>query len=315
VVDNEQAEVVRELHARYSRGAGLGELTTWLRAEGVTGARGKPWSRFGLAYYLRSGFAAGLLYVHNTDGHKDAQNRLCRNNRGSCANRIHLPGSHEPIITAQVWQQVQAEQARRSTVPVRSRVPVSKLAGIVYCAGCGRRMQLQASSGRPRHAYVCRSKRLTVDGCDSPAWVRRDLVETEVRAWLAGGIAAEVDKLVAAAPSPAARKSRRERLSRRVTEIDTELVRLLRMAFTLEMPESAVAMVRADLMAEQKAAQSELDRMPESDRPAAILGQVRGLLAVWDTAAPHEIASVVRDLLQVRITRPGVIELVPAWTV
>jgi len=314
IIDDEQVEIVRELYARYLKGEGLSTLTTWLRAEGVVGARGKPWSRFGVAYYLRSGFAAGLLHVHNPDGHKDPQNRLCRNSRGSCSNRIHVQGSHPAIITEQTWHQPQAEQQRRRVAPVRSRVPVSKLAGVVICTGCGRPMQLQASSGKPRWAYVCRSKRLTVDGCSNPGWVRRDVCESVAEDWLRSGAADEVEKLTQMS-SPAVTLARRTRLTRRLLEIDAETARLLRLAVSLEMPEDAVRVVRAELIAEQKAAQTELDRLPEEDRPAVILNQVRGVLAVWRSAEPHEIASLVRDLFRIEVTMPGKVTVVPAWLV
>lgn len=304
VIDG-QADIVRELYARFTGGEGLGTLTGWLLAEGVTGARGKPWSRFGVSYYLKSGFAAGFLFVH------DPACR-CGKKRGSCGNRIHIDGAHDAILTPAEWAAYQRAKTGRATTPIRSRVPVSKLAGVVICAGCDRPMQLQASSGKPRHAFVCRSRRLTLGGCPDPGWVRRDECESAVLAWLPTVqdlVDAEVEKRDAA---PVAQQ-RKDRLSRRVIDADRALGKLAADLARGLIPEPAYMMARDELTAELDAARGELHRIDGPDL-AGIPEAAAGLLRVWDTAAPHEIASFARTLLRVQVRRGHEPLVVGAWT-
>ncbi len=303
---DDQADIVRDLYARYSSGEGLGTLTAWLRAEGVTGARGKPWSRFGVSYYLKSGFAAGFLYVH------DPACR-CGKKGGACGNRIHIPGAQQAILTPTEWAAYQRAKAGRATAPIRSRIPVSKLAGVVICAGCGRPMQLQASGGKPRHAFVCRSNRLTLDGCPNPGWVRRDECEAAVLAWLPTVqelVDAEVEERAAA---PVAQQ-RKDRLGRRVIDADRALGKLAADLARGLIPETAYLLARDELTGELEVARAELRRIEGPDL-SGVPETAAGLLKAWDAAEPHEIAALGKVLLRVQIRRGHEPLVVGAWTV
>lgn len=294
VVDEDQAAIVRELYARYTAGEGLGTLADWLLVEGVTGARGKPWSRFGVGYYLKSGFAAGQLYHHDPGCR-------CGKKGGSCGNRIHKPGAHPAIITPEQWAAYERARADRATIAPRSRVPVSRLAGVVICAGCDRPMQLQGANSIPRAAYVCRTTRLTVTTCPAPAWARRDVCETASREWLER-IADEFDSGIDDQAAAPVAQSRRDRLARRIVESDEALGRLTADLARRLVPEAAYEMARDELVAERTAAQAEFDRLAVPDL-SGVPAAARSLLDVWETAKPHETARAVRDLLRVQVIR------------
>lgn len=306
VIDPVQAGIVRDLFARYNSGEGLGQLTAWLHAEGVTGARGGPWSRFGVSYYLRSGFPAGRLHIH------DPACR-CGKKGGACGNRIHIPGAHPPIIDEPTWQATQNTRVGRSTLPARSRVPVSRLAGVVICQGCGHPMQLQSSNTRTRYAFICRTNRNTLDNCPAPAWLKRTDAEDAARAWLQT-IADDFDGQLADGPAEPVHAARIDRLHRRVLAADEALGNLAADLARRIIPESAFTRARTEIEQEQATAQAEINRLTGPDltgMPAA----ARGLLELWDTAEPHETSALVRHLLRVKATRGELPVVVGAWTV
>lgn len=307
VIDEDQSAVVRDLYARYTAGEGLSTLADWLRAEGVVGARGTPWSKFGVGYYLKSGFAAGFLYVHDPECR-------CGKTGGACGNRIHRVGAHPAIITPEQWQAYERTRAERATTAPRSRVPVSRLAGVVICAGCARPMQLQASNRTPRSAFVCRTNRSAGEKvCPAPAWVRRAACEDAVQEWLQG-IADEFDSGLEVGPAQPVSQVRKDRLARRIVSADEALAHLTVDRARRLVPEVAYVAARDALLAEQSTAQAELDRLSGPDL-SEIPGAATTLLDLWNTAAPHETARLVKDLLRVRVARGQGPVIVGAWTV
>lgn len=304
-----QAGTVAELYRRYLAGAGVGELVLWLRTEGVKVPKSGAarWTRYGVQYYLDSGFPAGLLHVHDP---------TCRcRSKSSCSNRIHIEGAHEAIIDQATWLAYRAERDRRRTSPARSRVPVHRLAGLVLCDGCGRPMQLQGSNRTPRSAYVCRTNRLAAVECEAPAWVRRDRVEALVRGWLAG-CAAEIDALIEDLPAASVGVQRRDRLRRRVAELNAALGRLAADRALRELPEAAYVAGRQDLLSDLQSASAELaglDAPVEQLRGLAVVAS--GVLDVWDSASAPDVNVVVRQLVRVRVSRVGGPRAVGVWVV
>ena len=95
-----EADVVRELYRRYTRGEGFTPLVTWLNREGWrvkgTGKRAGidgEWTVRTLNRFLDSGFSAGFIS-------KEQEHR-------------GLTGSHEPLITQAEWDAYRAERERR----------------------------------------------------------------------------------------------------------------------------------------------------------------------------------------------------------
>lgn len=320
LVDPDAAPIVRELYRRYIDGAGLGSLARWLSAQGIVGNRGKPWTLFGVSYYLRSGFAAGLLHEHDPNCVDAATGRPCQKKRGSCGNRIHRKGAHESIISETTFHLAMA--VKRGRGAPQSRTSRSKLAGSVICTGCERPMQLQNSSGKSSYAYVCRTNKAgqTTSSCTNPGWVRRSVVEDLVFDWLgreAATLAEQVKEAIRTGtdPEPAEDlESRRARLLAVIERKEAALVSLLATAHENGFTKSQIEGARRVIIDNQNAARAELRTLPTASQRTATSGDVRGVLELWQSdASPREIAPVVRELVRIRVTRPGGVELVPVW--
>lgn len=284
VPDPETAPIVAELYCRYLAGVGLEALAGWLDTLGVRSPKtGRRWTKRGVGYFMRAGFAAGLLQVGGD----------------------HRPGAHPPIIDEMVWARYRAEHQRRVVTAPRLLHPTTRLAGILRCAGCGYSMTLHYSTAQSVR-YRCSAR-----SCEAPAAVRVSVAEAAAGEFLAT-MAREVDRESAVAP--ASSQVLRDRLARQVARADAALTRLTVDLAREQIPDAAYRAARDELLGERATAESELHALAAGDQSrAGAPVAAAGLLQVWDAATPVEVNSVVRDLLQGRVFRGPRVVFRPAW--
>jgi hypothetical protein len=89
-----------------------------------------------------------------------------------------VAGRHEPIVTETEFQAAQA--GRREYVPRDgSIVKDVRLARLVYCATCGKRMQVQRGKDAAGVSYACRT-----DDCEAKATIRASILEPWVAEYI-----------------------------------------------------------------------------------------------------------------------------------
>lgn len=167
-----EAEVVRELYRRYTRGEGFTQLVKWLNRSGWRVKRtgkyaGKDgeWTVRTLNRFLDSGFAAG--YISREEQHRD------------------LKGAHEPLISDQQWLAYRAEREKRA--PLGKAATARDrwwLGGFVKCGICGGATYVD-SFNRPdgKSSVMCSTHRGNPDACKGVT-VLRSYVENAVGWWL-----------------------------------------------------------------------------------------------------------------------------------
>jgi site-specific DNA recombinase len=305
--DPDTAPLVAEAYDRYLAGAGLRALADWLTAVGVTSrSGGGAWTHRGVGSLLETGWAAGLLHVHDP---------ACRcGDAANCARRVWIPGAHEPIITGRVWKAYRSERDRRAGTPRRLLAPTSTLAGLVRCGACGYGMRMK--QGRGVGGYYCCEHA----GCPRPTSVVRARAEAAALEWLRV-YASDVDRSAGLAASQrAARvtaKATVTRLARAVAQLDGELARLTREYTRGVIPEGAYAATRDELLAERSTAQVALDQAARAASPAGPPRKVAAdLLARWRSIDVADRNRICRELLRVVVSRGpwrSEVVVVPAW--
>jgi DNA invertase Pin-like site-specific DNA recombinase len=149
IVDEREAELVRELFGRRAEGVKTGALVRFLADEGALSSQtGRPLTKAGVLGILKNRAYVGEATVQ--DGRK-GQPRV-------------IKGHHEPILTEAEWQ---AAQGKGDVYyPRVGTVNQLKLLGLVYCATCGKRCRsgAQGKPDRKRGLYVC-----TNPGCTAHA--------------------------------------------------------------------------------------------------------------------------------------------------
>lgn len=133
-----EADVVRQLVARYIAGESLRSLAVWLDTEGITTSTGRSWQTTALRNVLRSPRIAGL-----------------REYRGEIVGEAVW----EPIITPPEREKVLARMAERATS--NKRTPQRYLlSGLARCGKCGGTLYSAArteAAGKRTRRYVCQS--------------------------------------------------------------------------------------------------------------------------------------------------------------
>lgn len=319
--DPELAPVLVGLYRRYVAGEGSMPLVRWLNLHGYRTARGREWTVHTLFTVLDSGFAAGLLRIHNKDC-------ACKR-RSTCRNVTYIPGAQVPLIGPgtdhpDLWDAYVAHRGRMRVYPPRSRRPVYPLSGLMQCGSCRYGMSISNGRGQPGYAYRC-TRWKQVRDCDG-SYVRRTVAEQEVLRQL-GNAAAEIEAAAAARPElpPAAvAPPARERLEAEQSRIDRALARLARMR-ALDDDDSPAAeqefrAARDDLRAQRRRVGEQLAGLEEDPpEPVEHLPVIRVLLADWDllpVAARRDLlAQVVRRVVVHRTpgSAPPVVRAVMVW--
>ncbi|AWZ05263.1 MULTISPECIES: recombinase family protein [unclassified Streptomyces] len=217
-----------EAYRRYVGGASYYALCGWLNTHGYLTVRGNPWSVQVLTRYMDSGFAAGLLRVHDT--------KCTCEHTNNCPNHIFIPGAHEELIAPELWQQYQEERARRGRrMPPGSVKPLYPLTNLAKCDHCrgtapvesGERKGLDGRKQLIRgYSYCCGRRSVTsTHGC-SGFWVRRSIVEADLYDWIAREAAAGFDAAPAVPHQRPTEQDDRVRAAKERVRLQTTLDKL-----------------------------------------------------------------------------------------
>lgn len=328
---NNVGPAVADLYRDYVAANGFSKLCGKLNRGGHRTTLGGPWQTDTLSRYMDSGFAAGLLRVHNPECR-------CRKTDGTCRNRVYIQGAHEELIDFDLWQSYQQRRKEVAATAPRSRNGVYELTSLVKCAGCRWGTSLNTARrnkrNEPGFAYRCSLRAKSgATACEGILMKRTD-VEEEVLKWLKDKAAADID----AAPPTETETPERSLAAEQAAAIAARA----RAQAEVDKQRQALARLRAehaanphdfgpreyedaaDLIRKKRAdAQALLDAIPEAeplpDR-SEFVPLVVETLAMWRALEVLERNTMLRKLIRrVVITRHGsgnenhTVEVHPVW--
>lgn len=329
--DETTGPVLADLYRAYVDGAGFSRLSGQLNIEGHRTTQGAMWQADTLARYMDSGFAAGLLTVHNPECR-------CRKTDGTCKNHVFIQGAQEELIEFDLWEAyLQRRKQIKATAP-RSRVGIYMLTSLVKCSSCklGTSLNTNRREGKNVKGYAYRCSMRAKSGATACAGVllERKVVEAEVKAWLTREAVPGIDTAPRTHtnaqqrdPGKEAAKNMAAR-ARAQADVDKQRQALARLrADHLANPDDygpGEYEETADLIRKKRAeAQALLDSTPETEpipKREEFIPIARGLLAEWESFDVREINNLMRQLLRrVALIRNGpgsenhVIEIHPIW--
>ena len=140
VIDPAQAEIVRRIYREYLEGASFLQIKRNLEADGLeNGAGHKKWYESNIQQILTNEKYIGDALLQKTYTVNILDKKRSTNN--GQRPKYYVEGSHEAIISKDVFMRVQSEIARRANLNPdgKRRVYSSKyaLSGMVYCGHCG----------------------------------------------------------------------------------------------------------------------------------------------------------------------------------
>lgn len=312
------AAVLKGLYVGYVNGAGSDKLCQDLNDAGILNSRGRKWQHNALFDTLDSGFAAGLLRIHNTEC------KTCTNT-SNCQNRIYLPGAQEPIIDMDLWEAYLKRRAEMSRTPIRARDPQYPLTGVIVCGHCHYALVAHTNHGIRGNSYKCGRWHQYRD-CPggTGGYVQRGRAEAAVleqlRQW-----AADLDQAAAETRAREASVPRidRGRVEQQLLKVDQALGRLAKQrALDDLMPAAAFESARDELLAERGQLEARLAQLAETESRSMVNYQpiLADLLAKWEVYPVARKNAMLRQLIRhVTVTRPGgpgtppVFEVVPVW--
>ena len=164
----EQAEVVREIYARYLAGASLRQIQDWLKDSGIMNALGNgDWTHAAIKGILTSEKYCGDVLMQKTYTTDCITHKAVKNNGERPMYLVQ--NNHPAIIDRTTYDAVQAEMARRvalrspsQKVPTGQSCYTSKyaLSDRVYCGECGTKYKRTTWSkkGKKRIVWRCVSR-------------------------------------------------------------------------------------------------------------------------------------------------------------
>ena len=148
----EEAEVVRQIFNDYLSGMGILAIQKKLRAQGI------KYSKNGIGYILRNEKNQGDLLLQKTIISDHVSKKKIRNT-GQLP-QFYVEGAHEPIVSREIFEAVQAEIACRAAKhkTKKSIVKEYALTGLIRCGQCGaayRRKHAAAGSKYEKIVWIC----------------------------------------------------------------------------------------------------------------------------------------------------------------
>ncbi len=144
-----KANIVREVFTLYANGMGQREIAIMLGERGVRTKYGNMPENRWIEYMLRNPCYIGMIRW-SPDGSKAVSRRQLDN-----VNIMTVPGSHEPLISNELWDMVQKrldDQKKVYPKYARREQPVQyMLKGLVRCSSCGGTISMaSAVSGKSK---------------------------------------------------------------------------------------------------------------------------------------------------------------------
>jgi Recombinase. len=183
-----EAETVKRIYREYLEGSSLAQIGKGLEADGIlTGANKKKWRPETIKKMLQNEKYMGDALLAKTYT-VDFLTKKRVKNKGIVP-QYYVEDNHEPIISKDLYMQVQEELARRGNLNSgnKKRIYSSKyaLSGIVYCGNCGDIYRQIAWNNRGKHSIVWRCVTRVDHGpskCDAPTILETYLQAAVVKA-------------------------------------------------------------------------------------------------------------------------------------
>ena len=134
VIVPDEAIIVRKIFNSYASGKGLRAITNSLNKEGYKTKRGNSFSTASIKEIILNPLYVGKVRFNRYENWSEHRRK------GRSENVILADGVHEPIITQELWDRVQAIQQAKSEKPMKNYEGSYVLTGLMKCPFCGATM-------------------------------------------------------------------------------------------------------------------------------------------------------------------------------
>lgn len=311
-IDRELEPVVRGAYERYVAGKSHRSLAVELNERGLRSAMGAIWTGIKVARVMDTGFPAGLI----REKQDTSRGRSIR------SYEVWRKGSHEPIISEDVWEKYKERRAEQAALPPRSRTPTYALTGMMSCGveGCGASMSAERESKSNRLNWTCSlAKQSKVHTSNRISNLR---VMAEIKAWLAREAQGGDDVTGRARRMEAAARARSEAdtLAKEAARLTRKRKRLVDLHTDGEIELEDYREKKAEVDAAIDTAQTGYKAALARERATGqqTVRAFGALLDEWDRFTPDDHRAALSHVLRHIVIMPGPyspgkVALMPAW--
>lgn len=283
VINPYEAEQVQKIFDWYLNGASLNSITERLHQEGYTNRYGSYSSWTGIRYILENETYLGRIHFGD----------------------VLVENAHEPIVTLEQFQAVQAIRAKRreqfGTASFQSKY---LLTGMIFCGHCGGRYYLR-NSGKYRY-YSCYSRTKQIRSmvkdpeCKNKHWKAAELepiIESKITEVLRSP--AIVEDIASSRPKTIVIAQNVD-IEKRIRNIDKRIAKLMELYQNDDIPPDVLGDSINKLYAEKTALQAS---MTSTDEPDLLpLNLARELLSdaaeVWEFSDEQQKRRIMQSLIK-----------------
>lgn len=155
-IQPEQAETVRSIFDWYAQGMGLAAICQRLNGSCIPSGTAGPWMPKRISSMLGNEIYIGQIRWGQNPVVKELTNGEVVKRRTVSKDYRLYPGLHEPIISAALWEAVQAARTGRKRIPIKVNHELSNpLQGLLICSLCGHHMIMKPAYGRQPESLHC----------------------------------------------------------------------------------------------------------------------------------------------------------------
>lgn len=179
LVDEEAAEVVRQIFDLYINGMGTKTIAQYLEKNGVLApsdymkSKGLPTSRISQTEKVRWTSATINLMLSRQEYIGDVVNFKTTRKSYKNHKKIIIPvedrmvfkGVNEPIISVQTWENAQSILVKRKRVPQKREPDIFQ--SYLFCSDCGEKLYLKQRNNPNRANYVCSGYTKGITDCST----------------------------------------------------------------------------------------------------------------------------------------------------
>ena len=152
VIVEDEAEIIRTIYDLYLLGLGYEAIARELNKRNIKTRNGNDWTHSSVLWILHNYSYTGNLLLQRTytENHLTKKYRF---NKGEFP-MYHAESTHQPIISLEMFNAVQAEAAERARKFSKvENKNTTELTGRVFCGNCGKRCRRKIRHGTP--IWIC----------------------------------------------------------------------------------------------------------------------------------------------------------------
>jgi site-specific DNA recombinase len=174
-INQEEARIVKEIFELADKGYGYKKIVGILNEKGYKTKKGKKFSTNSLKTILDNPIYIGKIRFNQHENWSD------KRRKGKSKDPIIVDGTHQPIISKDLWYRVQQKRKSRSFRPAQSSKPYF-LSRLIRCPQCGHGMVSGKSrrDGKSYRYYHCGQFHNKGSAVCSPNSINADRAEQQV---------------------------------------------------------------------------------------------------------------------------------------